>query len=80
MRIEILLNKIEKINRFLYITNSFESSIDLIKGNGVVDAKSLLGIYSFDLSNPVFVEIHSVNEDETNRFKESMEEFRVELE
>lgn len=79
MRIEILdvsLNAIEKVKKFTNITNSFDCDVDVLQGRYTIDAKSVLGVFSLDLTKTVTVEIESDDEKEIDRFLEAMEEFR----
>lgn len=75
-KLTILLNEMSKANKFAKEVTKFESDIDIISGRYVCDAKSLLAIFSYDLSKPVNVEIHSRSEEEIKRFNEVMEEFK----
>lgn len=75
-KLTIVLNEVAKANKFVNETVKFESDIDIISGRYICDAKSLLAIFSYDLSKPVNVEIHSDNEEEIRRFNEVMEEFK----
>ncbi len=77
MRINILLNTIERINLFIKFVELFKSDIDLISDRYTVNAKSLLGIYSIDLTKPIIAEIHSKDETELYKFKEAMEDFKL---
>ena len=77
MRIKILLNEFNMVNKFSSVAQTFISDIDLSNGRYVVNGKSLLGIYSLDLSIPVIAEIYSNDEKELKKFEEAMEEFRV---
>lgn len=52
---KIRLNTIEKVKRFVDVTNRFEDAIDLTSGRSMVDGKSILGIFSMDLRNPLEV-------------------------
>ena len=56
---------------------TFNSDIDVYKGNYIVDGKSALGILTMDLRDSLEVEIHSKEEKEIKRFNEVMEEFKV---
>ena len=75
-RLTIKLNEVSEANKFVNETVKFESDIDIISGRYVCDAKSLLAIFSYDLSKPVDIEIHSDNEEEIRRFNEIMEEYK----
>ena len=74
-RMTINLNDISKVNKFVNEMSKFESDIDIISRHYTCDAKSLLGILSFDLSKPVEAEIISDNIDEIIRFNEVLKEF-----
>ena len=74
-RTTVVLNEISTIKKFNNEVEKFESDIDLIKGRYVIDAKSLIGLFTLDLSTPVDIVIHSENEDEIKRFYEAMKEF-----
>lgn len=74
--IRINLNKVEDIMKFYSIAIAFASDIDIISGSTVIDGKSLLGLYSLDLSKPVETRIISDNAEEKRRFDSEMEAFR----
>ena len=75
-RLTINLNEIARANRFINEIVKFPSDIDIISGRYICDAKSLLAIFSYDLSKPVDIEIHSNDEEEIKKFNEMMEEFK----
>ena len=56
---EILLKDIAEIQRFANLVNDYPFTISLRQGRAVTDAKSILGIYSLDLTKPVTVEVYS---------------------
>jgi len=56
---DILLKSPEDVKNFVNIATKYDFEIDLTSGRYVVDAKSIMGIYSLDLSKAVKVEIHS---------------------
>ena len=74
--IKINLNKIEDVMKFYTLVNTFPSDIDVVSGNTVIDAKSLLGLYSLDLSKDINVRIISDSAEEKRRFDSEMEEFK----
>ncbi len=55
----IALSSINDVKNFVNIVNKYDCDIDLTSGRYVVDAKSIMGIFSLDLSKPIQVEIHS---------------------
>lgn len=55
----ILLNSINDVKEFVNIVSKYEFDIDLTSGRYVVDAKSIMGIFSLDLSKPIDLNIHA---------------------
>lgn len=54
----------ESVKDFVNAVSRYPYEIDLHNGRYVVDAKSLLGIYSLDLAKPIVCEIYNDNCDE----------------
>ena len=75
-RIKIKLDTAENIKRFLQVTRSFMSDIDVMTDRAIVDGKSVLGIYALNLSDDTYVRIISDNVTECRNFDAAMEEFR----
>ncbi len=57
--VNIKLSLAENVKAFVNITNRYPFDVDLRVGRHVVDGKSILGIYSLDLSKPITLEIYS---------------------
>ena len=55
----IRLSLVENVNKFVNIVTRYPFEMDLRAGRHVVDAKSILGIFSLDLSKPIAMEIYS---------------------
>ena len=55
----ISLEMAQRVKEFVAVTQNCDCEILLKSGKYVVDAKSILGIFSLDLSKPLVVEIHS---------------------
>ena len=62
--IKISLQLAQNVKEFVKIVQDYPYEIDLKSDKYVVDAKSILGIFSLDLSKPLVVEIHSDNCDD----------------
>lgn len=75
-KLTIDLSNLEKVKRFTNIITTFESDIDILRGRYVLDAKSIMGLFTISLLEPVDIEIHSDDEDEIVRFNEIMNEFK----
>ena len=57
--VQISLNSIDKVKSFVNSITQFDFDFDLISGRYVIDAKSIMGIFSLDLSKPIELAIHS---------------------
>ena len=53
------LNSIDKVKSFVNDLTKFDTDFDLISGRYVIDAKSIMGIFSLDLSRPIDLNIHA---------------------
>lgn len=59
--VHISLNSIDKVKAFVNEITKFNNDFDLVSGRYVIDAKSIMGIFSLDLSKPIELNIHSEN-------------------
>ena len=57
--VKISLNSIDKVKSFVNDLTKFDTDFDLISGRYVIDAKSIMGIFSLDLSKPIDLIIHA---------------------
>ena len=57
--VQIFLNSIDKVKSFVNDISKFDYNFDLVSGRYVVDAKSIMGIFSLDLSKPIDLNIHT---------------------
>ncbi len=55
----IMLRSINDVKDFVNVVNKYDYDVDLTSGRYVVDAKSIMGIFSLDLSKPIRVEVHT---------------------
>jgi len=58
----VSLNSIDKVKRFESDICKMDGEFELISGKYIVDAKSMMGIFSLDLSKPVQLNIHQETE------------------
>ncbi len=58
-KVLVSLNSIEKVKSFVKDITKYDYDFDLISGRYVIDAKSMLGIFSLDLSEPLELVIHT---------------------
>lgn len=57
--VNIMLNSINEVKDFVNLVSCRDFDIDLTSGRYVVDAKSIMGIFSLDLSKPIDLNIHA---------------------
>jgi phosphotransferase system HPr-like phosphotransfer protein len=70
----IMLKSINDVKDFVNIANRFDFDIDMTSGRYVVDAKSIMGIFSLDLSKSIKVEAHA---DAEGKFYSEAKRFEV---
>ena len=68
----LMLNSINDVKDFVNIVSRYDFDVDLTSGRYVVDAKSIMGIFSLNLSKPIKVEVHS---DDCDNFIEDISAF-----
>ena len=57
--VKISLNSIDKVKSFVNELSKFDVDFDLVSGRYVIDAKSIMGIFSLDLSKSIDLNIHA---------------------
>lgn len=72
--ITVSLGTIDKVKEFVTTTVNLDVDLDLVSGRYVVDAKSILGIFSMDLSKPLVLQIHAEH-DRAEEIVEALKEF-----
>ena len=61
--VKIMLTTIRDVQKFVGIATAYDGDLDLSSGRYVVDAKSIIGIFSLDLLSPINLNIHSGDAD-----------------
>lgn len=62
--IKVKLKNTDDIKDFNHAVTKIDGDVDLVSGRYVVDAKSIMGIFSLDISKPLICRINAVNMDE----------------
>ena len=57
--VQMSLNSIDKVKSFVNEITKYDNDFDLVSGRYVIDAKSIMGIFSLDLSKPIDLNIHA---------------------
>ncbi|HBM33562.1 MAG TPA: PTS sugar transporter [Lachnospiraceae bacterium] len=73
--VQISLNSIDKVKSFVNEITKYDNDFDLVSGRYVIDAKSIMGIFSLDLSKPIDLNIHS--EDDVNAILDVLKPYLV---
>jgi len=71
--VTILLDTIDKVRKFVNQISRYEGEFDIVSDRYIIDAKSIMGIFSLDLSKPLKLSIH--DEDAADKVMEELEEF-----
>ncbi|MBQ8317013.1 MAG: HPr family phosphocarrier protein [Lachnospiraceae bacterium] len=64
LAVKVSLNSIDKVKSFVNDISGFNAEFDLVSGRYVIDAKSIMGIFSLDISKPIDLNIHTETETE----------------
>ncbi|MDO4863670.1 MAG: HPr family phosphocarrier protein [Ruminococcus sp.] len=70
----VSLQAINDVKDFVNIVMKYEFDIDLVSGRYAVDAKSIMGIFSLDLSKPIELNAHT---DDADKFMKDIEKYIV---
>lgn len=76
--VQISLNSIDKVKSFVNEITKYDFDFDLISGRYVIDAKSIMGIFSLDLSKPIQLNIHVEEAAEADVVMEALSTYIIE--
>ncbi len=57
--VKISINTINDVKNFVSIVSRCDYDVDIVSGRYAIDAKSIMGIFSLDLSKELTLNIHS---------------------
>lgn len=72
--VTISLTQVSQVKQFVNLVGQAPFDVDVVSGRYTVNAKSMLGIYSLDLSKPIQVVIYS---DDCEQLKKELRELMV---
>ena len=72
--VKVRLSSIQDVRNFVDTVTKYNIDIDLSSGRYIVDAKSIMGIFSLDLSSPIDMEVRS---DDCDEFLKLIDSFIV---
>ena len=73
----ISLNSIDKVKSFVNTLARFDEDFDLISGRYIIDAKSIMGIFSLNLAEPITLNIHADEGEELDKIMASLTPYLV---
>ena len=77
-KVVISLNSIDKVKSFVNTISQYDFDFDLISGRYVIDAKSIMGLFSLDLSKPIELQAYCKDDGTFAAYKERIKEFLLE--
>lgn len=75
---KVILNSIDKVKQFVNVTSKVDGDVLLKSGRYIIDAKSIMGIFSIDLTKPLEMSFEKCSDEERNKYLEKIQEFIVE--
>lgn len=75
--VTINLGSIDKVKSFVNDITKFDYDFDLVSGRYVIDAKSIMGIFSLDLSKAIDLNIHADNDSDVAEILEVLKPYLV---
>ena len=76
---KVMLNSIDKVKQFVNVTSKVDGDVFLQSGRYIIDAKSIMGIFSIDLTKPLEMSFEKCSDEEKNKYLEKIQEFLVEV-
>ena len=76
-KMNIKLNSINDVKEFVQIMSTIPFDVDIVSGRYIIDAKSIMGIFSLDLSTVKQLSLHTDNRDEIDSVKNKITKFLV---
>lgn len=76
--VNVNLNSIDRVKSFVNIMSHQSFDADLVSDRYVIDAKSIMGIFSLNLTEPKELRTYVTTDDEFETFKEEIKDFIVE--
>ena len=76
--VKVRLSSIQDVRTFVDTVTKYNIDIDLSSGRYIVDAKSIMGIFSLDLLNPINLTAHTNDTSEEKALLDDLKSFIVE--
>ncbi len=79
-KLKIRLNNTDDVKDFINATKDIDCDMDIsaqLRENNIVDAKSIMGIFSLDISKPLILMIHEDDKDKINDYSQILSKFCI---
>ena len=73
--IKVQFRGLDSVKNFVNILSKFECDFDIVDKRYVIDAKSIMGLFSLDLTHPLDLKIYSEDEAVVKSVIESLDDF-----
>lgn len=74
---KVSLESVDKVKNFVQIIGKFNIDIDLRSDRYIIDAKSIMGVFSLDLSKILNLDVHTDDDVELNKLRDALKDFIV---
>lgn len=71
----VIVNTVDRVKEFVKIVEKVKCDVDIVYGRYIIDAKSIMGIFSLDLSKKLMVRVHSTDAKECDEIKAKLDSF-----
>ena len=78
-KIKLMLNQIELAKKFNSIVTQYDFDMDIERDRYIVDAKSVLGLFSLDLSKPIILAVYTDNEEVLTELTNKLQDAGIEI-
>ena len=68
--VKVLIDSVEKVKRFSSVVSKIGADCELVEGVHIIDAKSIMGIFSLNLKKPIQLDIHTDNKEVLEKLKD----------
>lgn len=76
---KVMLNSIDEVKRFVNTTSRVDGDVFLQSDRYIIDAKSIMGIFSIDLTKPLEMSFEKCSDEERDNYLKKIQEFIVEV-
>lgn len=73
--VQIQFRGLNSIKSFVNILSHYDNDFDIVDQRYVIDAKSIMGLFSLDLTHPVELRIMTENEEVINKVVQELDDY-----